>query len=91
MGWVALQAPDTLCMVMTDLGAGVLVQGTVAGTGGLAVGFREKVPGSAVQREEEPGWVVLGGRFLPACPGKVSLATESARAVVELCMLVTFD
>jgi len=68
MGWVAL-APDTLYMGMTDSDAGVLVRGTVAGDGGLAELFREQLPGSALQCEEEQGSVALLCMLVSlACP-----------------------
>ena len=47
IGWVAL-ATDMVYMGMIDSDAGVLGWGTVAGAGGLAVVFREKLQGLAV-------------------------------------------
>ena len=47
MGRVALAA-DMECMGMINSDTGLLGRGTVAGAGGLAVVFREKLPGLAV-------------------------------------------
>ena len=47
MGRVA-PAADMVCMGMIDSDTGLLGRGTVAGAGGLAVVFREKLPGLAV-------------------------------------------